>query len=107
MYTGKPIDLSQLFDNNLYDIDHIYPRHYVKDDNLENNMVLVEKQKNAHKSDNYPLEESIYNKQLPFWKELHHQKLINDEKFRRLTGRDPFTDEQKAGFIARQLVETS
>lgn len=39
MYTGKPIDLSQLFDNNLYDIDHIYPRHYVKDDNLENNMV--------------------------------------------------------------------
>lgn len=52
MYTGKPIDLSQLFDNNLYDIDHIYPRHYVKDDNLENNMVLVEKQKNAHKSDN-------------------------------------------------------
>lgn len=45
MYTGKPIDLSQLFDNNLYDIDHIYPRHYVKDDNLENNMVLVEKQK--------------------------------------------------------------
>jgi CRISPR-associated endonuclease Csn1 len=107
MYTGKPIDLSQLFDNNLYDIDHIYPRHYVKDDNLENNMVLVEKQKNAHKSDNYPLEESIYSKQLPFWKELHHQKLINDEKFRRLTGRDPFTDEQKAGFIARQLVETS
>ena len=107
MYTGNIIDLSQLFDNNLYDIDHIYPRHFVKDDNLENNMVLVEKQKNAHKSDKYPLEESIYNKQISFWRELHHQKLINDEKFKRLTDRNPFSDEQKAGFIARQLVETS
>ena len=107
MYTGRPIDLDQLFNNNLYDIDHIYPRHYVKDDNLENNMVLVEKQSNAHKSDVYPLESGIYEKQVNWWRELHRKNLINDEKLKRLTGRNPFTDEQKAGFIARQLVETS
>lgn len=107
MYTGRPIELDQLFNNNLYDIDHIYPRHYVKDDNLENNMVLVEKQSNAHKSDVYPLESGIYEKQVNWWRELHRKNLINDEKLKRLTGRNPFTDEQKAGFIARQLVETS
>ena len=41
MYTGKHIELDDLFDNNLYDIDHIYPRHFVKDDNIDNNLVLV------------------------------------------------------------------
>ena len=106
MYTGRSIDLSQLFDNSVYDIDHIYPRHYVKDDNLDNNLVLVERQKNAHKKDFYPLEDSIYKKCFPMWRELHRQGFINDEKFKRLTGRNEFTDEQKVGFIARQLVET-
>ncbi len=107
MYTGKPIDLDDLFNDNIYDIDHIYPRHFVKDDNLSNNLVLVEKEVNAHKKDNYPLEAGIYSSQLAMWKELHRQHLITDEKLKRLTGRNPFTDEQKAGFIARQLVETS
>lgn len=107
MYTGKPIDLENLFNDNLYDIDHIYPRHFVKDDNLANNLVLVEKELNAHKSDTYPLENDIYTSQKAMWKELHRQHLISDEKLKRLTSRTPFTDEQKAGFIARQLVETS
>ena len=60
MYTGEPIDLDDLFNDNLYDIDHIYPRHFVKDDSIENNLVLVKKETNAHKSDNYPIEDSIY-----------------------------------------------
>lgn len=107
MYTGNPIDLDALFNNNLYDIDHIYPRHFVKDDNLENNLVLVEKEKNAHKKDIYPLEKTIFDSQIAWWRELHHQKLISDEKFKRLTGRNSFSEEQLAGFIARQLVETS
>lgn len=40
------------------------------------------------------------------WKVLRDEGLITEEKYKRLTGRNPFTDEQKAGFIARQLVET-
>ena len=107
MYTGKPIELENLFSDNLYDIDHIYPRHFVKDDNIDNNLVLVDKRTNARKSDNYPLEESIYNSQRSLWRELLSAKLITEEKYNRLTGRNAFTDEQKAGFIARQLVETS
>lgn len=47
MYTGKHIELSELFNNNLYDIDHIYPRHFVKDEYIVNNLVLVCKDKNG------------------------------------------------------------
>ena len=107
MYTGKSIDLHSLLNDNRYDIDHIYPRHFVKDDNIENNLVLVDKTANARKSDHYPLESEIYTSQLNMWRELLRKNLITEEKFKRLTSRNPFTDEQKAGFIARQLVETS
>lgn len=107
MYTGKPIELADLFNDNLYDIDHIYPRHFVKDDNIDNNLVLVDKRTNARKSDKYPLEESIYLSQKNMWKELLSTGLISEEKYNRLIGRNEFTDEQMAGFIARQLVETS
>lgn len=35
--------------NSNYDIDHIYPRHFVKDDNINNNLVLASKPANAGK----------------------------------------------------------
>lgn len=107
MYTGEMIDINQLFDDNLYDIDHIYPRHFVKDDNINNNLVLVKKTVNEHKSDIYPLEDKIYKGQKNRRKELLRLGFITEEKYKRLTGRNSFTEEQKAGFIARQLVETS
>lgn len=105
MYTGEPIDFHELIYGNLYDIDHIYPRHFVKDDNIRNNLVLVKKSSNAYKSDNYPLpamSPQVYD----LWRTLLERHLITEEKYRRLTGRNPFTEEQKAGFIARQMVET-
>ncbi len=110
MYTGESIDLDNLLSaNSNYDIDHIYPRHFVKDDNIGNNLVLVKKESNAYKSDNYPvLNEVRSNPAIKAqWKMLLDKKLITNEKYRRLTGNEPFTDEQRAGFIARQLVETS
>lgn len=106
MYTGQKIDLEDLFKDNLYDIDHIYPRCFVKDDNMDNNMVLVKKEINNDKRSE-PLKKEIRDRQLSFWKELHRKGFINDEKMKRLMWSEPFTDEQKAGFIARQLVETS
>jgi CRISPR-associated endonuclease Csn1 len=109
MYTGLPIDLGELFDDNKYDIDHIYPRHYVKDDSIHNNLVLVDKRKNSRKSDNYPIDADIRGdeKIAAYWRMLHQNGFMNDEKYRRLTGNKPFTEEQQAEFIARQLVETS
>lgn len=107
MYTGKPISLDNLFNDNLYDIDHIYPQSLTKDDNLDNNMVLVNKADNSNKQDVYPLSETIRNRCAGLWKELHEGGFINDEKYSRLIGRNPLSDEQLEGFIARQLVETS
>lgn len=110
MYTGEPIDLTNLLNaNSNYDIDHIYPRHFVKDDNIGNNLVLVKKETNAYKSDNYPVLSEVRSNPIvqAHWKMLLDKKLITDEKYRRLTGNKPFTDEQRAKFIARQLVETS
>lgn len=107
MYTGKHIDLNDLFNNNLYDIDHIYPQSLTKDDSLDNNMVLVRKENNGRKSDRYPLDQEIVSNQIALWGELHRKGFINDEKYKRLTDRTPLTDEKLAGFIARQIVETS
>lgn len=109
-YTGEPIDINRLFDNNLYDIDHIYPRHFVKDDSLHNNLVLVNKEANQNlKRDLYPLPKEILDipKVRELWDFLHEKHLMSDEKYCRLTNRQPFSEHQMAGFISRQLVETS
>lgn len=106
MYTGEIIELSQLFNDNLYDIDHIYPRHFVKDDSIENNLVLVKKEKNAHKSDVFPIENTIRSSRYAWWKSLKDRGFITEEKFKRLTRNYEFTSEEKAAFISRQIVET-
>lgn len=46
MYTGKKIDLSQLENATIWDRDHIYPQSKVKDDSLDN-LVLVDRRENA------------------------------------------------------------
>lgn len=107
MYSGEVIDLHTLLtDNTAYDIDHIYPRHFIKDDSIENNLVLVKKQINNEKSDQYPLNESIRSSRHAFWNQLKKKGFITAEKYNRLTRVAPFTDEEKAAFISRQLVET-
>ena len=107
MYSGKSITISELFDNNKYDIDHVYPQAKIKDDSFTNT-VLVKRDRNAKKEDRYPLSSDI---QTPsnrrFWKFLKEKGLITDEKYNRLVRTEEFSDEELSGFIARQLVETS
>ena len=106
MYSGETIELRDLMNNNLYDIDHIYPRRFIKDDSIENNLVLVKKQINNHKSDTFPLEKDIQRDRASFWKALSERGFITKEKYNRLMRTEAFTDEEKATFISRQLVET-
>ena len=107
MYSGESIDINELFDNNKYDIDHIYPQSKVKDDGFTNT-VLVKKESNAEKTDKYPLGLDIQTKENKrFWKFLKEKKLITEEKYNRLVRTEEFSDEELSGFIARQLVETS
>ncbi len=107
MYTGKTIDLDQLMNGKLYDIEHIYPRSKVKDDSVINNKVLVLSEVNGAKSDSYPIAASIRTEMRPYWTKLKALGLISEEKYKRLTRATAFTDDEKWGFINRQLTETS
>ncbi|RDU22302.1 type II CRISPR RNA-guided endonuclease Cas9 [Anaerosacchariphilus polymeriproducens] len=105
MYTGKSITLDELYNKTTYDKDHIYPQSKTKDDSIQNNLVLVDKTANWQKDiDIVPLE--IQQKMEPFWRQLKHKGLITEEKYNRLTRKTNLTDEELAGFINRQLVET-
>ena len=78
MYTGNDIDLSELFNNNIYDIDHIYPQSKIKDDSFDNT-VLVEKDENLRKS-NELLKTEIQTKMKNYWFFLRENKFISKEK---------------------------
>ena len=103
MYTGKSIDINHL---NLYNKEHIYPQSKVKDDSVLNNIVLVHTEENANKRDIYPIDAKTRAARASFWKILLDKKLITPEKYFRLTRSTPFSDDEKWGFISRQLVET-
>ena len=105
LYTGNPIDLTSLSDGT-YNLDHIYPQSQVKDDSLLNNLVLVESNANGQKSDVYPIAKEIRERMGAYWTMLRTNGLMTEEKYRRLIRTKPFTQDEKMGFINRQLVET-
>lgn len=106
MYSGDPIDITQL-KGATYNIEHIYPRSLVKDDSIVNNKILVKSEINGAKSDIYPVPAEIRLKMQPLWSVMKANGLISEEKYKRLTRKMPFTDDEKFGFINRQLTETS
>lgn len=105
MYTGEALDINQL---SSYDIDHIIPQAFIKDDSLDNR-VLTSSKDNRGKSDNVPSLE-VVQKRKAFWQQLLDSKLISERKFNNLTKaereRDGLNELDKVGFIKRQLVET-
>ncbi len=105
MYTGNAIDFDKIGNDAFYNIDHIWPQARVKDDSLDNK-VLVESEANGEKSDTYPIKAEIRNRMHGLWQSLRAKGLISDKKYQRLTRNASFTDDELAGFIARQLVET-
>ena len=103
MYTGEALNINQL---SSYDIDHIIPQAFIKDDSLDNR-VLTSSKDNRGKSDNVPSLE-VVQKRKAFWKQLLDSKLISERKFNNLTKaeRGGLDERDKVGFIKRQLVET-
>ena len=105
MYTGKPLEINQLSN---YDIDHIIPQAFIKDNSLDNR-VLTSSKENRGKSDNVPSLE-VVEKMKTFWQQLLDSKLISERKFNNLTKaereRGGLNELDKVGFIKRQLVET-
>ncbi|WP_281165464.1 type II CRISPR RNA-guided endonuclease Cas9 [Liquorilactobacillus sicerae] len=103
MYTGDPINIDEISN---YDIDHILPQAFIKDDSLDNR-VLVHKAVNNGKSDNVPIK-LFGSKMRSFWDQLAENQLISKRKLKNLqTDPDTINKYTMHGFIHRQLVETS
>lgn len=105
LYSNTPIDINDLHDTTRYQVDHIIPQSYVKDDSFENK-ALVLSGENQRKSNAMLLDESVRKEMSDYWRALHDAGLIGDKKYNNLM-RSSFSDKQMRGFIARQLVETS
>lgn len=110
-YSGEPIDLERIdakdsSGDDIYDLDHIYPRSLTKDDSLHNNLVLVKGIINRDKGDEFPVPPTIQNRQRGWWSMLKNIGLMSSEKFYRLTRTSRLSETELEGFINRQLVET-
>ncbi|MFT8869021.1 type II CRISPR RNA-guided endonuclease Cas9 [Liquorilactobacillus nagelii] len=103
MYTGDPINIDEISN---YDIDHILPQAFIKDDSLDNR-VLVSKAVNNGKSNNVPIK-LFGSKMRELWEQLAENQLISNRKWKNLqTDPDTISKYTMHGFIRRQLVETS
>ena len=105
MYTGEKINIDELHQK--YDIDHILPQSFIKDDSL-NNRVLTRKDINNKEKSDKTAADLYATKMGNFWRKLYEQGLITKQKYNNLLTRtDSINKYVKQGFIKRQLVETS
>lgn len=108
-YTGKNINIDDIFSKNLYDIDHILPQSFTKDDSLDNR-VLVSAEVNRRKNNRLPADAfsgSEYARLKGEWAKWKKAGIITERKFNNLTfSSDKINKYQKEGFVKRQLVET-
>lgn len=102
LYSGKPLYIDRLSE---YQVDHILPQSYIKDDSFENK-ALVLREENQRKSDQMLLPADMQKQMKVYWTALHDAKLIGDKKFNNLL-REEIREKQLKGFINRQIVETS
>ncbi|QFV10577.1 type II CRISPR RNA-guided endonuclease Cas9 [Lacticaseibacillus rhamnosus] len=101
IYTGAPLNIDQL---SHYDIDHILPQSLIKDDSLDNR-VLVNATINREKN-NVFASTLFAGKMKATWRKWHEAGLISGRKLRNLMLRPDEIDKFAKGFVARQLVET-
>lgn len=102
LYSGASLDIGQLSN---YQVDHIIPQSYIKDDSFENK-ALVLTSENQNKSDQMLLPAEMRRKMRPYWDALLSAGLIGKKKYANLL-REDIGEKQMKGFIARQLVEIS
>lgn len=102
LYSGKPLDINRLSE---YQVDHIIPQAYVKDDSIENK-ALVLAAENQNKTDHLLISPGVRKARGGYWAALHRAGMMGDKKYNNLM-RARISDAKMKGFIARQLVETS
>lgn len=103
MYSNERLDIEKL---SSYQIDHIIPQSYIKDDSIDNK-VLVLPEENQRKKDSLLLSDEIIERMTPTWTYLNEKGLISELKYKRLIKRKMFSnEEEEIKFISRQIVET-
>lgn len=105
MYSGEAIDLDALMSGQGFDIDHIFPQSRIKDNSLDNR-VVVKNTLNREKSNTFPLSSDIRHSMKPYWEMLLSDGMISRKKYDRLVRSTPLSETELASFVARQLVET-
>jgi len=113
-YTGKIIPISKLFDGNEYEVDHIIPRSKMKNDAM-NNLVIVESRVNKAKGNelaaNFIANRNGYceyeGKKIDLLKYEDYKKLV-DDIFRnnRAKRKNLLATEVPDDFIERQINDT-
>lgn len=101
LYSDTHIELEEL---SKCEVDHIVPRHYIKDDSLSNK-ALVTKEENQEKSGTLALNYNIRQKMTSFWQMLYKCKLMEKKKYNALIKAE-YNERDINGFINRQLVDT-
>lgn len=101
MYTGEPLEFSNL---NLYETDHIIYQSLIKDDSIDN-LVLVKKIENQNRSNQVMPAKFVHKNIQIWWEYLKDKGLISSKKYNNLTKRE-LNGYEEQGFINRQLVET-
>lgn len=103
LYSGKPLNIDEL---DKYEVDHIRPQSYIKDDSIDNKALVI-REENQKKKDSLLLSDEIIDRQNIWWKSLLDNGLISQTKYYRLIKRKMFeTDDEREKFVQRQLVET-
>ncbi|SLM98826.1 CRISPR-associated protein, Csn1 family [Brachybacterium faecium] len=75
MYSGEHLDIERL---DSYEVDHILPQSYIKDNSIEN-LALVKKVENQRKKDSLLLNSSIINQNYSRWEQLKNAGLIGEK----------------------------
>lgn len=101
MYTNEKLDITNL---SQYEIDHIIPRHIIKDDSFDN-LALVTQLANQEKGEQLGVPKKFIQKQYYIWNKMFKCGLISSKKFNNLI-KSKYTEKEIEGFINRQLVET-
>ena len=107
MYTNKPLSIEDVYSAAMCDIDHIIPQAILKDDSIENR-VLVLKSANAYKSDRFPIPSNqLFEGHRAFYKMLKEYGFIDEKKFHNLSRSDELSSQELEQFVNRQLVYTN
>lgn len=109
IYTWEDINFNvvKTTGDNIYNIDHIYPKHFVKDESLDNIVLTNLEFNREEKKDIYPVPDRIYKAMHENWLILRKNGFMSAEKLARLSDRHPMSDEKRASFIGKSYIQAT